>query len=227
MNSVRELKTAASLGLVALCGLLFAASLSAQTKPQKPAEPQDDVIRVNTDLVQTDVMVFDKDGHFVDGLKADQFELKVNGNPTPVSFFERVAAGRPTSASAPTTEPSAATPDAAGPTPANRPPTTIVRGRVIIFFIDDLHLSPTSVTRTRKALLDFIDRGMADNDQVAITSSSGQIGFLQQLTTNRSALRSAVARLNYRSGPGKTDMFQPPMSEYVALKIREGDQNVI
>jgi len=102
-----------------------------------------------------------------------------------------------------------------------------VRGRTIIFFIDDLHLSPASVERTRKALLDFIDRGMADNDQVAITSSSGQIGFLQQFTTDRFALRSAVARLNFRSSPGKTDMFRPPMSEYIALRIREGDEATI
>ncbi len=38
-----------------------------QTRAQDPAKPElgDDVIRVNTELVQTDVMVFDKSGHFV------------------------------------------------------------------------------------------------------------------------------------------------------------------
>src|SRR3954469_6223521 len=81
---------------VGCCAVLIAASASAQTKPQKPAEPQDDVIRVNTELVQTDVMVFDKDGHFVDGLKADQFALKIDNKATPLSFFERVAAGKTT-----------------------------------------------------------------------------------------------------------------------------------
>jgi VWFA-related protein len=58
---------------------------------------------------------------------------------------------------------------------------------------------------------------------VAITSSSGQIGFLQQFTDDRAALRSAVARLNYKANP-KFDMDKPPMSEYIALKIREGDE---
>lgn len=206
------------------CLCVCVPSTFAQPKPQKPAEPQDDVIRVNTELVQTDVMVFDKDGHFVDGLKSDQFELKINGKPTPVSFFERVTSGRPPMPPGATPSNASST-DVAGNLPAAR--SAIISGRTIIFFIDDLHLSPASVERTRKSLLDFIDRGMADNDQVAITSSSGQIGFLQQFTTDRFALRSAVARLNYRNGPGKTDLFQPPMSEYVALKIREGDQNVI
>ena len=219
----RSTKYAASYGfLLVLCCACLPATF-AQTKPQKPVEPDGDVIRVNTDLVQTDVMVFDKDGHFVDGLKADQFELKVNGKPTPVSFFERVMSGRP--ATLPNPASVAATADSSAA--ATGSTSTIVRGRIIIFFVDDLHLSPASVERTRKSLLDFIDRGMADNDQVAITSSSGQIGFLQQFTTDRFALRSAVARLNYRSGPGKTDLYQPPMSEYIALKIREGDEATI
>jgi VWFA-related protein len=218
----RFTKNVAGNCLLMLCLSVCLRATFAQTKPPKPAEPQDDVIRVNTELVQTDVMVFDKDGHFVDGLKADQFELKINGKPTPVSFFERVSSGR----LAPQPPEATASANAAESTEA-RSRSTIVRGRTIIFFIDDLHLSPASVTRTRQALLDFIDRGMADNDQVAITSSSGQIGFLQQFTTDRFALRAAVARLNYRNGPGKTDLFRPPMSEYVALKIREGDRNVI
>ena len=64
-------------------------------EPAKPAGPPDDVIRVNTELVQSDLMVFDKDGRFVDGLKADQFELRINGKSTPISFFERVTSGRP------------------------------------------------------------------------------------------------------------------------------------
>ena len=32
-------------------------------------------------------MVFDKKGHFVDGLKAEQFALKVDNRPQTVSFF--------------------------------------------------------------------------------------------------------------------------------------------
>src|SRR5258708_6553974 len=67
---------------------------------------------------------------------------------------------------------------------------------------------------------------MGNKDIAAITSSSGQIGFLQQFTDNKDALRSAVARLNYRANT-KVDMDNPPMSEYIALKIREGDEQAI
>ena len=51
-----------------VCALVVA-SAQAQTKPT-PSPEQDDVIRVNTELVQTDVTVFDKKGQFVDSLKA-------------------------------------------------------------------------------------------------------------------------------------------------------------
>ena len=63
-----------------------------QSKPSDPqSPPQDDVIRVNTELVQTDVTVFDKKGRFVDGLTASDFELVIDGKPQDISFFERVA----------------------------------------------------------------------------------------------------------------------------------------
>jgi len=67
---------------------------------------------------------------------------------------------------------------------------------------------------------------MGNKDIAAITSSSGQIGFLQQFMDNKVALRLAVARLNYRANT-KMDMDNPPMSEYIALKIREGDEQAI
>jgi VWFA-related protein len=196
------------------CGLIVA-SAQAQTKPA-PSSEQDDVIRVNTELVQTDVMVFDKKGQFVDGLKAEQFALKVDNKPQTISFFDRVTSAR-----------AGAERNTAGDTAtnsANTPTSTATnRGRIVIFFIDDLHLALDSLVRTRQALTEFIDHGMGDNDQVAITSSSGQIGFLQQFTNERAALRSAVARLNYKLNP-KFDAEKPPMSEYIALRIRDGDE---
>ena len=212
------IKSAFNHGLLVLCALVFASPVSAQTKPQKPGEEQGDVIRVNTDLVQTDVMAFDKKGHFVEGLMGDQFALKVDNKPTSISFFERVTSGKESTAG----KLAAAT--RSGST--SNPGSVIVRGRTVIFFVDDLHLAPDSLVRTRKALLEFIERGMNDKDQVAITSASGQIGFLQQFTDDKVALRSAVARLNYRANT-KMDMNSPPMSEYIALKIREGDEQAM
>src|SRR5215211_2019667 len=191
---------------ICACLCLFPDIVFSQTKPERSPDPQD-VIKFDTSLVQTDVMVFDKNGRFVEGLKPEQFQLKIDNTQREISFFERIAsgnsftqreelkAGQPKSVAA--LNPDAPKPDA--------------QRRAVIFFVDDLHLAPDSLVRTRQALLEFIDR-IGEKDLVAITSPSGQIGFLQQFTADKAALRSAVARLNYRTET-KFDMERPPMSE--------------
>jgi VWFA-related protein len=220
------------------CLLLFPAIGFAQTKPdqrpeQKPEQKPDassegqDVIKFDTSLVQTDVMVFDKQGRPVKDLRPEQFQLRINKTPREISFFEAIASGSATMQSEAPAEPNAAKPDATKPDATKpNPLRQDLQRRAIIFFVDDLHLAPDSLVRTRKALLDFIDNRIQKNDLIAITSPSGQVGFLQQFTDNKEALRSAVARLNYRTN-NKTDMDKPPMSLYIAMKIREGDEQAM
>lgn len=206
-----------SLLSLAACLLLVPTLAVSQTKPADPSSEAQDVIKFETSLVQTDVMVFDKNGRFVDGLRPEQFQLKINNTAREISFFEAIRSGGLTS------QPEAL--NSAQPNSVNAAKADAQR-RSVIFFVDDLHLAPDSLVRTRKALLDFIERRIGQNDLVAITSPSGQIGFLQQLTADRDALRAAIARLNYRTNT-KTDMEKPPMSEYIAAKIREGDEQAM
>jgi VWFA-related protein len=214
--------------------LLLPALASGQTKPEakpeakpEPSGEAQDVIKFDTSLVQTDVMVFDKSGRFVEGLKPEQFQLRIDKTQREISFFEMIRSGSVTRQREETAQPNASGEPKPGdaPPPMN-PPKTDAQRRAVIFFVDDLHLAPDSLARTRKALNDFIDRGIGEGDLVAITSPSGQIGFLQQFTADREALRLAVARLNYRTFT-KTDAQHPPMSEYMALKIREGDEQAM
>lgn len=198
------------------CLFLFPAIVFGQTKLEPNGNAQD-VIKFDTSLVQTDVTVFDKNGRFVDGLRPEQFQLKINNTPREISFFETIRSG---GSSSDRQEVTAEQPGSANPHKPDAP------RRSVIFFVDDLHLAPDSLARTRQALLDFINRGIGENDLVAITSPSGQVGFLQQFTANKEALRSAVARLNYRTNT-KLDMDKPPMSEYIAMKIREGDEQAM
>lgn len=194
--------------------LLILVALSPQVRgqeSQKQKEPQgEDVIRVYTDLVQTDVMVFDKQGHFVNGLKREDFALSVDGKPQPIEFFDRVTAGS-------TTE-EAQLAALRGKTANNTSAPTADRGRTILFYVDDFHLSPGNLVFLRKALLKFIDNDLGQNDEAVITSASGQIGFLQQLTDNKTVLREAVARIKARPNPVQ-DRERPIITEYQALLI--------
>ena len=155
-----------------------------------PAFAQDDVVRTNTELVQTTITVVDKKGKFVDGLNRGDFELLIDGKPRAIDFLERVSAGS-------AREAQLAQRQQSNPQTTEPPARTLtVRGRTIIFFIDDLHLSFSSLHRTRQMIAHFLDSEINDKDLVAIVSSKGQIGFLQQFTDNKQVLEAALARLN-------------------------------
>jgi len=180
---------------------------------QEAQKPADDVIRITTELVQTGVVVVDKQGRFVEGLKPEQFLLKVDGQPVTPAFVEHVIAG---TAREQKLETSGANPSAIT---ASNPS---YRGRTIIFFIDDLHLSAGSVQRTRKGILEFVENEMSIEDQVAVASPSGQIGFLERFSDVKGVVRAAVNRLNHKPYSVR-DQEQIPMTEYQALRIEEGD----
>ena len=197
---------------------LFAALVVAQTQstPKPSPEPQEDVIKVYTELRQTDVMVFDKAGKFVDGLSRENFELRVDGKPVPITFFERVEAGAG--------EEEAkwlAAREQTGAKPAKEPAPTSY-GRKVLFFVDDIHLSPTGVNQARNLISKYINYEQTENDEAQIVSASGRIGFFQQLTDNKTVLRHAVEKLTPYQRSGK-DYEHPTMSQYQAFQIDRGD----
>lgn len=215
--SVRFVSTVVAQALV--CVLAIPAATSSQT--QSPSQNQTEVIRVFTELVQTDVMVFDKDGRFKDDLRREDFELRIDGKTKPIEFFDRISAGSANEEA----QLAAARGSAPATTTKGGAPVPLDRGRTIFFYIDDLHLDLAGAQTTRKVVKRFIDAEMSQNDEVAITSASGQMGFLQQLTDNKTVLRRALERLTPRPYLVQ-DLQRPTMSEYQALRIDGFDRNV-
>jgi VWFA-related protein len=206
--------------LAVVCLFLLVLNAHAQKKKPTPTPTptpvEQDVVRISTELVQTDVTVFDKDGKFVSGLKPEEFELLIDNKPQPITYFESIVTGG---------KAEEARLRAAGgkkstqPAPVEGESTSDV-GRTVLFFVNDLHLDPGSIARTHKTISNFIDNMLGPNDQVAITSASGQVGFLQQLTNNPAVLRAALDRI--KIVPGATpDVQQPYISPYAAYLIVE------
>ncbi|MET0645592.1 MAG: VWA domain-containing protein [Pyrinomonadaceae bacterium] len=217
--SLKDDITSRSLLLAVVLGLcLHASAQTRQEQPRRPApEQEDEVVRITTELVQTDVAVFDKRGRFVDDLRPEDFELQVNGRTQAVTFFERVRAGS-RSEEAQLAAAAARARGADKTAAPNSPAGAESAGRLIFFFVDDLHLSSANIGRARSALQRYVEHAMNPNDQVAIVSASGQVGFLQQLTDNPSVLRAAINRLGYR---GLTDAYggKTRISEYEASQV--------
>jgi VWFA-related protein len=162
-------------------------------------------------------MVFDKQGKFVNGLTADNFELRIDGKPRTIQGFEQITAG---------SDEESQLAAARGSTTINvKRPVPLDRGRIVFFYLDDFHMDLSGLNSAKKVITQFIEKDMGQNDQAAIASATGQIGFLQQLTTDRVILRRALDRLNPRSYSVR-DADRPPMSDYQALLIDRLDRQV-
>lgn len=223
-DGARRLLLAAALLCHAVAAAPSRAQQSGQPQQQTPAE-EEEVVRITSDLVQTDVSVFDKGGRFVEGLRREDFELYLDGKPQPVTFFEDVSAGSPDEAA----KLKAARASSSGGASAERVVAAAAAsgpGRTIVFFVDDYHLAPNNVARTRQSLLRFVEQGMGPNDQAAITSASGQLGILQHRTDNKTVLRAGIERLKHVAFSAR-DGDRPPMSEYLASLVDRGDREVI
>src|SRR6266540_6070757 len=155
--------------------LVLASAMLGQTRQKPtPIEQAEDVLRINTELVQTDVMVFDKQGHFVNGLRAGDFELRIDGKSQPISFFDLVSTGSANE------ESQLAAARGSRSVKDNKAPDSddLDRGRMIFFYVDDLHLAANNLVSARKLLLNYLEKEMRQNDESGITSASGQIGIL-------------------------------------------------
>ncbi len=200
-----------------LCLLVLWSSTLAQT-PQSPQPPEQEVVRVFTELVQTDVMVFDKEGHFVNGLRPENFVLRIDGKVRPLEAFEQITAGS-------NEETQLAAARGTQLMPRSNNSTRVVpldRGRTVFFYLDDLHLDVSGLNAAKKLVSHFIEKEMGQNDEAAIISATGEIGFLQQLTDNRLVLHEALNRVKPRWQTNR-DNESPVMTEYNALLIDKND----
>jgi VWFA-related protein len=214
----------------ALCLCLCALCAAARGQQPAPNGQTDEVVRVSTTLFQTDVTVLDKQGRFVENLQREQFELRIDGKAQPITFFERVKAGAANEdaqlAAARGSARSTSNTSNTSNTTETEKVVPLDRGRVVLFYLDDLHLSNESVQRVRLLLRHFIDEELGQNDEAWIMAASGQIGFLQQLTGDKAVLRAAVERLQARPNMAR-DYDTPPMSEQQALGVERFNQDII
>jgi VWFA-related protein len=181
-----------SLNLALLSGLVLA---QAQKKPQ--AEKIEDVIRITTELVQTDVVVTDKKDQIIGDLKLEDFELYDNGKKQDLHFLEFVSVetGKRVEAKTPATSP--ATEDVL----VSGGPSAKELKRVIAFVVDDLTIPDTDMVTVRSILLEFVNGQMSEGDLVAVVRVGGGSGLLQQYTSDKNLLRRAISTLTPKQHP--------------------------
>jgi VWFA-related protein len=186
-----------------------AVSFAQQQQPQRQPADEEEVVRLNTELVQLRAVVTDRKGQPVENLRKEDFEVLENGQPRDISFFSLERA--------PVSPGAVAATQAPRPAGAPAPSSSAQPARTVVLFVDTLHLSPVSLARAKTELKHFVDEQMTERDLVAVVATSGTLGVLQQFTRDRRVLKYAIDKLSLF--PGERTAVTP----YLASRVVAGD----
>jgi VWFA-related protein len=157
------------------------------------------------EVVTVDVVVTDKKGAPITGLKKEDFVVTEEDAPQNITSFEAVEL--PATASAVTPE-------------RPRVSTNLDReshsGRSFVILFDDIHLSPFSAQRAKAAVAQFLRTGVREGDRVSLVASGGGAWWSTRMEAGRDELITMLKRLDGRYIP---DTSNERMSDYEAMRI--------
>jgi VWFA-related protein len=187
----------------------------------KEQKKQDEpLLRIETELVQIDAVVTDKQGKLAHDLKRADFELFEDGKKQEIAHFAIGTAAQPARWLAVEKKP-------AEKRVADSTPVEIRAGRYIVIAVDDFHLAPENLMIAKRTLQRFINDQMVGGDQVAIATTSGNIGMFQQFTDERDVLERAVNRLSVQQRTVTSSSDVPRITDYQAELIDTGDLDAL
>jgi len=183
-----------SLGLILVTATLAAAQTATQTPaPSSQATGPITTLQANSQLVVVDVVVQDKDGNAVHGLKPESFHLTEEKTPQTIRHFE---------------EHSATTPLQPGPQLPPMPPGTFTNYTPVapnatlnILLLDALNTPATDQNYVRQQLQQYVNK--ADpGTRIAIFGLASQLYLIQGFTSDPETLKSIVnQKLVARASP--------------------------
>lgn len=176
--------------------LFFLSSTVVFAQSARPTpEPEDDVVKITTKLVQFDAVITDKDGNQVKDLSASDFEIRQDGVPQKITNFSYVNTESPDQSSPVTVVKNGK--NVVLPPPVRRRSTNV--GRIVTFIVDDGNCTASQIgmTATREALNKFVGEQMLPNDVVAIYRTRGGSSLLQQYTSDKSQLLRVVRQIRW------------------------------
>src|SRR2546430_10921187 len=155
--------TGACLSLLAT-GAIFLANIPAHSQDKKQTKSaEDDVVKINSNLVSLDVIVKDKKGKAITDLKPEDFTVFENGVPQKIQFFDSTLtkgseAGQPQTAGVPIQ-------------PESQAPKGFPRN-IIALVLDGQTTELANLEHVREGLMKHIRERITDRDSVALFSIS-------------------------------------------------------
>jgi VWFA-related protein len=160
---------------------ILAAAVGAST-PQPPQPTYLDTLEVR--ITNLDVVITDKKGAPVRGLKRDDFEVRENGTPQPVTNFSEF------DQSSGVVQAEGSRPAAPVQPAAEAPPV-----RKIVFFVDDMALHPDTRRSLLKNVQKFVDGTMRDGDEAMVVTPASASKVSLAFTAERAAVKASIEEL--------------------------------
>jgi VWFA-related protein len=172
-------------------------------RAQQPDQSGGFTLKVQTDIVLTNIVVRDKKtGEVVKGLKASDFTILENGKPQKIASFDyqnvdEAAVLREKS----TVIGKATIADLVnGEFAAN--PASLRDHRLIVMFFDLSSMQPEDVDRAVEAGQDYVKKKMQPADLVALVSMDTSLSMDQDFTSDKAALLRGLGKYNGTEGTG-------------------------
>jgi len=188
--------------LVIVAATLLAVSTSAQTpQPQQPAQPQYRV-HVTSELVLVNVVVRDKKGNLVRGLKKEDFTVLEDGKRQTISTFDFENVDELKTAGAAEATVSGTAPDGALLRPSEKTAALDARDRrLMLLFFDFSGMDPEQIDRSVDAAKKFVQTRMLPADLIALVSLATNMRVDLDFTDDKTKVLGALT--SYTSGQGQ------------------------
>jgi VWFA-related protein len=201
----------------------------AQTPPATPRETQQPAFRSGIQIVEVDARVFDRNGRFVTGLTAEDFELLEDGVAQQIQALYWVDG--PSAVLMPLPSAEAAAPEASPSSATGTSSPEATARHTWIFFFDLNHLTPgAGFDRARKAVEDFLRDRFREGDIAGVVAGGRMVN--NRMTSERDELVQAVKSVKPLSDRRSlqielTREFPRLLDEAEALRIARNDREAL
>jgi len=165
--------------------------------PQTPAGPRAQ-FTANSNLVIVDVVVRDKSGRPMEGLKQEDFTVLEDGKPQKISVFEfQKLSHEPEPPPKLTLSDELKLPEAPKTTiTAEQPGQPQYRDkRLMVFFLDFSSMGMNEQLRAQEAALEYVNKHITKDDMVAILLYTSMVQVLTDFTSDREVLSNILKSL--------------------------------